>query len=156
MRILVLSDSHNKNSLLEKALECQPKAKTVFFLGDGADSMQDISKFFPDRKFYIVAGNCDFSSKFPKTEFADINGIKIMATHGDIYRVKSGLDTLCCAAERENAKIVLYGHTHNADILYKNETYYINPGAVCGSGGKSTYAVIDITEAGILPGIITL
>ena len=154
MRILVLSDVHNRGSLAEQIVAKHPDIGHVFFLGDGIDHMEDITCFFPEKKFYMVAGNCDFSSFAPATSLAQIEGRTILFTHGHPFNVKWSLARLKTEATAKGASLVLYGHTHTAKEEYEDGVYYVNPGAV--SGSPASYAVIDISAAGIMPNIISI
>lgn len=156
MRILAVSDMHLRKRNLERALEQQPNAKTVIFLGDGIEGAEEVFSFYPDRTFYSVPGNCDYFSLKSGVIIKNFENVKIMATHGHLHSVKSGTSRLLDAAKGEGVQIALYGHTHNAKIDYEDGIYLINPGTVGGSGEKATYCVIDITPAGILPAIIEL
>ncbi len=157
MRILVLSDCHGAVSRVQKAIEAQPDAKHVFYLGDGVRDVQEIISFYPDRIFHLVKGNCDFSSDLPIHGVADINGAKIFFTHGHRSFVKQDTAVLRAIAGNFGAKIVLYGHTHIANVEYSDGVYCINPGALSGSrNGPESYAVIDILPEGIMPIIIKI
>ena len=157
MRILVLSDCHGSTYRLQKAIDAQPDAKNVFYLGDGVKEVEEIKEFYPDRKFHIVKGNCDWNSDLPTQGVAEINGTKILFTHGHKSFVKQSTAVLRCIAENLGAKIALYGHTHIANIEYENGVYCVNPGALSGSrNGSESYAVIDILPEGIMPIIINI
>ena len=86
-----------------------------------------------------------------------LEGKRIFYTHGHTYGVKYGTSKLSEAARLNKYDIVLYGHTHIAKILYEDGIYIVNPGS-CSSPreGRASYAVIDITENGIMPVIIEL
>lgn len=155
MRLVVISDSHGYNRPAEKAIEAQSEAKHVFFLGDGIEGIKDIADFFPDKIFHLVSGNCDFSSMEKSTKFDIVSNIGILYCHGHEQGVKSGFGRLQELAKSYGAKIVLYGHTHIPEWKYVDGIYYVNPGSISGNRtGKSSYAVIDITDNGILPIII--
>lgn len=157
MKVLVMSDMHGRVNNFEKALEKQGDAVNVVFLGDGLSKAEELSFCYNDRRFFMVPGNCDlFDFDTPTTKFFEINGAKIMATHGHSYSVKSSLTMLKQKAVSEGVDICLYGHTHNADILYENGIYFVNPGTLAGKNGFYSYAVIDITDKGILPSIVEI
>ncbi len=156
MRLLVLSDMHGRRHRFEEAVLSQPEAKDILFLGDGAESAGELAAFFPDRTFHIVSGNCDFSSNYPTTKQLSFGGVRLLATHGHTFSVKSGTERLLAAAEGIGAQIACYGHTHIPNISYQNGIYFICPGSLCGSGGSAGYAVIDITDVGIMPILIRL
>ena len=157
MKILVMSDMHGRVSNFEKAIENHPDARNIIFLGDGLTKAEDISYCYEDRIFHMVPGNCDgFDFLSPTTKFIELNGAKIMLTHGHIYNVKSSLTLLKQKAISENVSLCLYGHTHNADITYENGIYFVNPGTLAGKNGLYSYAVVDITDTGIVPRIMEL
>lgn len=157
MRILVLSDCHDRLFGARKALDREENATAIFYLGDGLSAMQRLVDDYPRLKLFSVAGNCDRCFDEPLTGIEKICGHTVFYTHGHLYNVKSGTDKLCETAKNLNADICLYGHTHIPDISYHNGIYFVNPGSVSyGRTSKSTYAVIEITSQGILPSIAEL
>jgi len=44
MRILVVSDVHGRDNLFREAIESQPAARTVIFLGDGIRGAEDMEQ----------------------------------------------------------------------------------------------------------------
>ena len=157
MRILVMSDCHGAVNRVQQAIEAQPDAKHIFYLGDGAQYVSRLKEFYPDRVFHIVKGNCDWDCEFPLQDSLILNGAKIYFTHGHKNFVKQDTTILKAIAKNLDAKIVLYGHTHCANIEYSDEVYVVNPGALSGSrNGPESYAVIDILPNGIIPIIIKI
>lgn len=156
MQVLVVSDMHRRKSHFEKVMEKYPHITTVFFLGDGADGVEELAGFYPEKNFTILSGNCDFSSKYPSKGFFTVNGVKILATHGHTYGVKGGRDSLFAAAEQAGAKLALYGHTHVQMEEYQNGIYAVCPGALDNSIYGPGYAIIDITEKGIVVNLLKL
>ena len=156
MRLLVISDTHGRASVIDRILRRESEAKEVFFLGDVVRDIEQVLPEYSDRNFHIVHGNCDYFCNYPLFDIAEYKefGVCVFFTHGHRYSVKSGTDGILEAAKGVSANIVLYGHTHIFGIEYKDGVYVIN----CGSpalprNGTGTYAVIDITKAGILPAI---
>lgn len=157
MRILVISDSHRRTSAVEKIIESQPDARHIFFLGDNVSDIEDFDFIYSDRVFHTVCGNCDFGSMFATSGVEIIEGKRIFYTHGHTFFVKYGISKLKELARNNNYDIVLYGHTHISQILYEDGIYFVNPGsAAAARQGRNSYAVIDITEKGIMPIIIDL
>lgn len=155
MRILVLSDSHGRRVPLERAIEAQPQARAVFFLGDFVRDAEELPLLYPERTFYTARGNCDFASDLPETGCATVGGVKIFYTHGHTCGVKSGTGGLEQAARRAGATIALYGHTHVAEIHYRDGLYLVNPGSVSQPReGPASYAVIDLTPAAPVPVLV--
>ncbi len=152
MRILVISDSHGRTSKIEQAIEAQKEAKHIFFLGDCVRDIEDYPFIYPDRTFHIVCGNCDYASVYKSEDTVKLCGRTVFFTHGHHLAVKGGLGGLKQAACREGADLVLFGHTHIATKEYADGVYFVNPGSLCSAReGRTSYAVIDIEEKGIMP-----
>lgn len=152
MRILVISDSHRNTRVIDKILESQPDAKHVFFLGDCTADIEDFDLLYPDKTFHIVCGNCDFYSSFKSVDVDTVCGHRIFFTHGHNYAVKSSYQHLLKTTKENNCDIALFGHTHIPKIVYEEGVYLVNPGSCSKSReGRPTYAVIDITDKGIMP-----
>lgn len=157
MRILVMSDSHGSRRAVETVLERHDDIKNVFFLGDGVGDIDSVKKFFGDKNYYTVRGNCDWNSEYPVFGEAVIEGVRIIFTHGHKLDVKYGTEKLFETAVNYRATVALYGHTHIADSHYRDGIYLINPGALHGSrNGADGYAVIDITKQGIMPSLMKI
>lgn len=152
MRIIVMSDSHGDFAQVQKIVRDNLDADLFVHLGDGEEEIDRVKALYPDKRFIAVKGNNDWRSTKPITTFFDCNGVRIMATHGDMFSVKWGLERLMKEGVRQNARVVLYGHTHVARSDYLDGRYFINPGSVTdGRMTKPGYLMLDITEAGIVP-----
>lgn len=151
----MISDSHKMTRSIEKILDAQPDAKHVFFLGDNASDIEDFEFLYPEKAFFAVSGNCDYFSTLPTVGVEVVGGIKILYTHGHTFGVKYGTERLVEAARNSGCKLALYGHTHISKILYEDGLFVVNPGS-CSSPreGRPSYAVVDITEKGIMPIIV--
>ena len=155
MRVLVISDSHKRSDVIEKILYAQPTAEHVFFLGDIASDIEDYAYIFPEKRFYILSGNCDYFSTFPSSSIQNLGGKRIFYTHGHTLGVKSSTVHLLKTAKAQGCDIALFGHTHIPLTLYEDGVWLVNPGS-CGHPreGRPTYAVIDIENNGVMPIII--
>ena len=156
MRLLVISDTHGRAALIDRVLRREPEAKEVFFLGDVVRDIEEAALEHTDRNFHIVRGNCDYFSDYPLFDIVEYKkeGVSVYFTHGHTHFVKSGTEDIINAAKGVGAKIALYGHTHIANIDYRDGVYIINSGSLAlPRRGNPSYAVIDITEKGILPAI---
>ena len=152
MRILVISDSHKRGDLVEKIIQREPDAKEIFFLGDITPDIEEFVYLYTDKNFHIVAGNCDFMSSYRSTDIVTVGTTRIFYTHGHTLGVKYGIERLKNSAADNNCTIALYGHTHISRISYEDGLYIVNPGSISQSReGFNSYAVIDITDKGIMP-----
>lgn len=157
MRIIVISDSHGRTGAIDKVLASQTEAEYVFFLGDKVEDIEDFEFIYPNKKFFVVSGNCDYNSFLPTSSVETVGGVRIFYTHGHTLGVKYTYENLIKSAKQNNCQIALYGHTHVSKILYEDGVYIVNPGSVSRSReGSESYAVIDITQSGIMPIIINI
>ncbi|MBQ6539855.1 MAG: metallophosphoesterase [Oscillospiraceae bacterium] len=140
MKILVVSDTHGRASYLMEAVDTE-KPDAVIHLGDGYKDLRGLGLMYPDIGVYSVGGNCDFSVELPKYLVFVTHGVKIFMTHGHTYRVKSSLWELIRAAKSQKADVVLYGHTHTADMEEREGMTVINPGSLGYSGSYGILAV---------------
>ena len=90
-KILVVSDSHGDDEILDKILaKFAPEMDLLIHTGD--------SELAPDSalidQFHIVTGNMDFETRFPKTLDLEADGDRIFVAHGHYYNVNSGLNVL--------------------------------------------------------------
>ncbi len=152
-KILVISDSHGYPNFARKAIETEYPFDILAHCGDVQGSISSIvdDEFSYDVR--VVRGNCDLGANLPKEEEFKAGFLSVWVTHGDEFGVKyeEDLKTLKTAAIRRNADIVLFGHTHYAEIVRDEETgiVLVNPGTICYpqfSSDKATYAVITVTD----------
>lgn len=152
MRILVISDSHGDSYALRQAIEQQPTAKMLFFLGDGEYDTAFLDGSPSGMFVHKVKGNCDYGSSLPAYVVDEVGGIRIYACHGHMEQVKYTRQYLIDRARDNGASIALYGHTHVSDTTYCDGLWLVNPGSI----RNDSYAVIDITEQGIMPILMKL
>lgn len=146
MRLVVFSDTHGHTELLESAVR-RTGPDILVHLGDHIRDSRLLSSAFPDIPLYAVPGNCDFASREPDTLEFFAGPVKVFATHGHRYYVKSTMDSLLNAAHFSGAQLVLYGHTHIARIDYPAGMTVVNPGS-SGLGAEPSFAQIDISDTG--------
>ncbi|MCC8181683.1 MAG: metallophosphoesterase [Clostridiales bacterium] len=147
MKLLIFSDSHGNKTNMKKVLE-QEQPDMVFHLGDGRGDILAVLADHPEIELHSVAGNCDWRSRCRTEELVTVCGLRIFLTHGHEYTVKSGYSRLIAAGRRQEADIVLVGHTHISCVRQESGILLINPGAV-GNSPHPSYAVLE-AEDGIL------
>lgn len=118
----------------------------VIHLGDGERDFSGMEDLLEGKKLVQVCGNCDYASMLPVNEIITAGGVKIFCTHGFAEHVKFGPQELYAKALAVNARIALYGHTHNSVTEYVDGLYVMNPG----SARSGEYGAIDITPSGIM------
>lgn len=153
MRVLVVSDVHGRVDRLYEAIEQQPTARDVIFLGDGIRQAEDAQDRYPDRTFYLVPGNCDFGSRLIPIRQETFGGKRFYFTHGHLHEVKYTLYRLELAAREAGADIALFGHTHTPYEEYVDGLHLFNPGSL---GYEGTYGYVDVVGDGIRTGVVHL
>lgn len=150
MKILVLSDSHAYIWRMRSAVQAL-KPDVIVHLGDYFADGELIHEENPHIAFHQVPGNCDKNRMYqPRAEVLcyGVCGVRMYLTHGHIHNVKYGLYSLLQDAKEQNAQVVLYGHTHNADCRQVDGMWVLNPGS-CGYGGY-TVGLVEVDNGEIL------
>ncbi len=164
MKLIVMSDSHGNLRAVQKIFELHEDADLFIHLGDGEREVNTLLQKMPwiQEKLHYIKGNCDSGALIFQTVHQLVltlpYGHRIFAAHGDYYQVKYSTARMAYEARVHNADLLLYGHSHASDCRYEDGLYIINPGSVsCPRDGKPpSYAVVDVSESGILANIVRL
>ncbi len=151
MKILVLSDSHNKTTNVTQVLKKIHKTiAVVVHLGDCVEDIGNFEWLYPNIDFYTIRGNCDYSRFYENELILNIANKTIFLTHGSDYGVKHTLSEITAAAKNKKANICLFGHTHTPTVFYDEDITFLNPGSISlpRHSRFPTYGVIEITESG--------
>ncbi|MDR0248794.1 MAG: YfcE family phosphodiesterase [Oscillospiraceae bacterium] len=145
LKLLVLSDSHNRINLMSRAAE-REKPDAVAHLGDHIADAHRLKAVMPDTAFYMVSGNCDFAPGKTAELTVTLDGVTIYMTHGHIHGVKSSLDGLISCARKNGADLALYGHTHIPLLQSAGKLRVMCPGQMerHGANQSATYGVVTI------------
>lgn len=144
MKICVFSDSHGyAEHMIETVFRESPDL--CFFLGDGERDLETLRSRFPTLAVNAVRGNCDSFSTQPQLLNCVVGLVRIFAVHGHRYEVKYDdmLHELCSAALRDNADIVLFGHTHLPLLDHRLGLTILNPGTI-GRVREPSYGLMNI------------
>jgi len=142
--IVVLSDSHRNVAAIEKIREIMAESDYIIHLGDNAIDMKSFYSDFGD-KIYQVDGNCDPGSGV-KEQILNIENRRVFFTHGDLYGVKSGKDRIFERAKELKADVVLYGHTHTADVEEREGVLMVNPGCITEYSSEKSFCYLVINN----------
>lgn len=136
---LIVSDSHGLNKELKELFDTHKDYK-IFHCGDYCIN----DKLLKEYNVNYVRGNCDFS-RHSLEEIIDIDGFKILLTHGHKYDVKRTYTNIYYRALELNADYVFFGHTHRQSNFCEDGITFLNPGSL-----KDSLSYIEVVE-----GIIT-
>ncbi|OGO81370.1 MAG: YfcE family phosphodiesterase [Clostridiales bacterium GWC2_40_7] len=154
MKILVLSDTHGDTNKAEEAIRSNREVNLIIHLGDYFRDAQKLSSLFPEIPIEYIYGNSDFMIEdVPAEKMIEVDGKRIFITHGHRYSVKWDYDKLYRKAEEMNADLLLFGHTHVADIIEKGGYCVLNPGSTSDPRDDSneSYAIIEIDNGRVAP-----
>ncbi|MGM9926607.1 MAG: metallophosphoesterase [Bacillus sp. (in: firmicutes)] len=145
MKILIVSDSHEKRRiLLQLKKQFADETVAMFHCGDSELASDDQAL----DQFVYVKGNCDHDPNFSNEVVKDIGGHRFFATHGHLYNVNRTLQNLAYKAQETEANIVLFGHTHRAGSEMIDGILYINSGSISYPRGRKerTYVILDLHD----------
>ena len=150
MKVLIVSDTHGRNSGYLDLLENSEKMDMVIHCGDVEGSEYLISES-SGCKTVIVQGNNDYFSDLPKEMIVKLGKYKALVTHGHAYYVNMGHEHLVREAKKRKVDMVIYGHTHRPVITEENGILVLNPGSLTyprQMERKYTYIIMEIDENG--------
>lgn len=129
---------------MKKAIEAQPDAEVVVFLGDGHYDFEKYRPLLKNKRVYTVKGNNDFNCDYSKNQVINEGGLNIYITHGHYEYVKSSLGRLLMTAKQNECPLVLYGHTHRQQEDNADGIKMFCPGSLY----SNEYGVVDIIDNG--------
>ena len=155
MKIAVVSDTHRSSKYIKEVKRRIQDCDVLLHLGDNVDDAEELAKDFKGN-VYVVAGNCDFTRKYPKEQIIELAGKTIYVTHGDLYGVKYGMGNIFYKGKEVNADIVLFGHTHEQIVFEEEGITFMNPGSPSlPRGSRRGMGYIQLEE-GNVPDIYTV
>jgi len=155
MKIGVVSDTHRNKEYLLKAvnwLQKRNKIAMLFHLGDDYEDVMALTETYIE--VVQVPGIYDERYKdgsLPAKTIETVQGLGILLVHSyekDITRE----DTL-------RSNIILYGHTHRAELRLEDGLLYMNPGHLKGPLDKNippSFGLLDIQDRGVNATIFNL
>jgi len=156
MRIAIISDTHDNEPNLEKALEWMNKnnIKQIIHCGDvcASETLKEILAPKFSGKIHMVFGNADDTDL--TTLIAE--QFKHVKHYGNVGEMKVNNFAVAFVhfpweakklSESEKYDMVFYGHTHKPWDEQVGNTRMLNPGTLAGLFYKATFAVWD-TKSG--------
>lgn len=157
MKIAVMSDTHGNVRMAVNALKKVERIDRLIHLGDHYQDAMEMGKKI-GVSIEAVAGNTD-TDAYPsvsREKIIELDRIRIFITHGDIYKVKQGIDCLLEKAIEENAQVVLFGHTHFPLKQRIGKILFVNPGCVLPNNSHNSFALLNISKGKIKAELIPL
>lgn len=152
MIVAVLSDTHvptRAGNLPGRVYEVCCEADLVLHCGDFVelDVYRDLQRFAPVRGVLGNMDGCDLRAFLPETLTFTLEGVKVCMTHGSGPR--TGLrERVKALFEPQAPGIILFGHSHRFTEFRESGLLMLNPGAVEGSRGNRSMAVLTMENGG--------
>ncbi len=143
MKILVTSDNHGKFSTLKKLKEVYKDYDLFLHCGDCETSKEQLYDFLS------VAGNNDYLLDLPDERIVNVDGIKLLLTHGHRYY---GRGKLIEKAKKLRCKIVCFGHSHSPLISEAEGVLLLNPGSLRNNrdGSSPSYMILEVVNGEVI------
>lgn len=154
MRILIVSDSHRRDSNLRAVIEKTAPFDMFIHLGDTEGSEVYFREWINNDNcaIYVVRGNNDFFSASEKELEISIGKYRALLTHGHMYGVSVEMEGIKDEARARKVDIVMYGHTHRPHLEYcEDGLVVLNPGSISyprQDGRKPSYMLMELDRNG--------
>lgn len=130
MLIGIISDTHipdRASKIPDKVFEVFKDVDLILHAGDIVD-LSVIEQLEEIAPVYAVKGNMDFDSDLNESEIIEVEDVKIGLNHGYIYP-RGDTQQLSYIAQELGVKILVSGHTHQANIQQIGDLLLLNPGS---------------------------
>ncbi len=126
MKLLITSDVHGDQEMLVEVIK---RHQGIDYHLNAGDMCMDMNRL---ERYHIVSvkGNNDFGSDLPYFRLLELNGLKVLLTHGHLEHVKFGMERLKLKAKMMKAEVCIFGHTHQRYMMVDDGILFINPGSL--------------------------
>lgn len=144
MKLVILSDSHGQKEPLRYIREKHGDADLVIHCGDIC-----LPKEYSEG-WIQVAGNCDDPSRYPLADLIELEGHRILITHGHAFFSGRHVnhDALARFALRNECDILCFGHSHMYCDVIHNGVRLLNPGSIVSNRDMTppSFMIVDLKE----------
>lgn len=150
MKILIVSDTHRRDSNLLTVLDKVGPVDMVVHCGD-VEGSEELLYEKAGCDVEMVRGNNDFFSDLPREKEFWIGNYSVFLTHGHNYYVSMDNKRLKEEARERCVDIVMYGHTHRPVIEQEKDLICLNPGSLSyprQEGHRPSYILMEIDAKG--------
>lgn len=144
MKILVVSDNHGEEYILEEILSIYEE-EVDSFVHCGDSELSEIHPLW--QQYNIVRGNMDFAKDLHDSQVDIVDGKKFFFTHGHLVDIKKSRQKLVDQAKKQGSEFAFYGHSHVPMVEKIDGVFAINPGSISQPRGgytEGTYCILDI------------
>lgn len=150
MKIAVLSDTHiptRLGAIPGRVYEICAESDLILHSGDMVDQsvIIDLQRFAPVKAVHGNMDPFDITRRYPESLELELEGHRICMTHGTGARF--GIENrILKRFKSQNPNIIIFGHSHVFNNDIKNGVLRLNPGAVSGSIGNRTMALLTLEK----------
>jgi putative phosphoesterase len=146
MKVGIIGDTHGSQEALKTIINSFKEVELFIHTGDHWQDAVCLEKK-TGIPVFTVKGNCDYEERASELCFT-LKGKRFLLTHGHLYGVKYGLQTLAYRAEELGVDYCVFGHTHRAIIENYNNIVFFNPGSIAWPRGENYFAgiILDYRE----------
>lgn len=150
MKVLIISDTHGRDSNVDEVLKREKDLDMLIHLGDveGSEFYIEAAAGCPCE---IVRGNNDYFSDLPNEKVINIGRYKAFITHGHYYNVSVELRTIVLEGMEREADIVMFGHIHRPVFEEMHGITVLNPGSLSlprQPDHRRSYMVMNVDDSG--------
>lgn len=148
MKVLIVSDTHGKDENLEEIVLRETPFDYFIHCGD-VEGREIFMEALVECPCTIVSGNNDFFSDLPREVMIQLEGHRILVTHGHYYGVSMGLYEVLDEGKARECQVVLFGHTHRPVEETEEGILLLNPGSLSyprQEGRRPSYAVMELQQ----------
>lgn len=150
MKVLIVSDSHGKNTQLDWVLKRVSPIDMLIHLGD-LEGSEDYIEAIAEWPYELVSGNNDYFTDIEREKMIKIGSYQVLLTHGHRQQVYSDTETIKKWAKEKGADIVMFGHTHMPLLEIEEDITVLNPGSISKprqEGHIPTYMIMELDREG--------
>ena len=140
-KLVVMSDNHGFEQMIQYVKEKEPHADYYIHCGDSEAMYEDELE-----GFIAVMGNNDWDLDLPREIKLKVEDVRILITHGQYFGFYNRQELMKRLLRDNHCQLLLSGHTHMPMFDEDEGYYFINPGSTSLPRGGSlpSYAVVTI------------
>ena len=140
-KLVVMSDNHGQDMMMEYIRKREPDADYYIHCGDSEASRQELLT-----GYICVSGNNDWYLDLPRDAKLKVEDLTVLITHGQYFGFFNRELAMNDLLTRTQCQVLLFGHTHTPCFQKDDHFYYINPGSTTlpRGGSQPSYAIVTI------------
>jgi len=140
-KIVVMSDNHGLDEMLNVVKNLEPHADYYIHCGDSEASHKELLS-----GYICVKGNNDWYLDLPQEAILQVEDVPVLIVHGHRFGYFNRELAMKDALIRHECRLLLCGHTHMPMYIQDGPYTFINPGSTTlpRGGSQKCYAVVTV------------